>query len=725
LTVDQAPAITSASSTTFVSGIANSFPVTATGYPAPTFTLSGNVPTGVTINPTTGVLSGNPPASVSGTYNFTITASNTETIGGVATVVSATQAFTLIVNQAATFTSAASFGVIAGTGGSFTVTASGVPTPTLAETTSNPTGVTFNAATGLLSIASTTAAGIYHLTFTASNVVGTATQNFTLSVGQVPAITSASSTTFTVGTSGSFTVTTTGNPSPTVSYTGTLPSGLTFNAGTFSGTPAAGTGGVYNLTITASNGVGAAATQSFTLTVNQGTAITSASSASFITGTGGSFTVTATGFPAPTLSQTASLPSGVTFNPTNGVLTVAPNALPGTYALTFKATNGVGTAATQSFTLNINQSPAITSAASTTFTVGTAGSFQVTTTGYPAPTVTYSGTLPAGLTLNNNGVLSGTPAAGTGGVYSLTITASNGVGAPASQTFTLTVNQAAAITSPASTVVQLGVASTFTVTTSGFPAPTLSETAALPTGVTFNATTGVLSISAKVPLGTYHLNFTASNNVGAVATQTFTLFVGEAPAITSANRTTFAVGTAGSFTVTTTGFPAATVTESGNLPNGVTFNSSTGVLSGTPQPLSGGVYTLTFTANNGIGTVATQTFTLFVDERPSFTSVNNTSFTVGQPGKFAVTVAGFPAASLSESGALPTGITFNTSTGILSGTPTSGDVGTFNIVFTASSKLYGSVSQNFTLHINPGPVAFFALQNNSENNLKNDLDLLS
>jgi len=81
--------------------------------------------------------------------------------------------------------------------------------------------------------------------------------------------------------------------------------------------------------------------------------------------------------------------------------------------------------------------PAITSASSTTFTVGTAGSFTVTTTGSPTPSLTESGTLPSGVTFTNNGngtaTLSGTPASGTGGTYTLTITASNGVGTPASQ----------------------------------------------------------------------------------------------------------------------------------------------------------------------------------------------------------------------------------------------------------------------------------------------------
>ncbi|MBJ7609341.1 MAG: Ig-like domain repeat protein [Candidatus Dormibacteraeota bacterium] len=87
-----------------------------------------------------------------------------------------------------------------------------------------------------------------------------------------PAITSANHATFTAGVAGSFTVTTTGTPTPVLSVTGTLPAGVTFTdnhdgTAALSGTPGAGTAGPYPLTITANNGVGSAATQSFTLTV--------------------------------------------------------------------------------------------------------------------------------------------------------------------------------------------------------------------------------------------------------------------------------------------------------------------------------------------------------------------------------------------------------------------------------------------------------------------------
>ncbi len=93
------------------------------------------------------------------------------------------------------------------------------------------------------------------------------------------------------------------------------------------------------------------------------------------------------------------------------------------------------------------QAPTITSAATTTFVAGTAGSFTVTTTGSPTPTLTVAGTLPGGVTFTNNGdgsaTLAGTPAAA--GTYGLTFTAANGVSPDFTQSFTLTVGPAAGV----------------------------------------------------------------------------------------------------------------------------------------------------------------------------------------------------------------------------------------------------------------------------------------
>ena len=221
---------------------------------------------------------------------------------------------------------------------------------------------------------------------------------------------------------------------------------------------------------------------------------------------------------------------------------------------------------------------------------------------------------------NGTATLSGTPGAGTGGSYALTLTASNGVGTAATQSFTLKVNQAPAITSANTVTFAVGTAGSFTVTTTGSPTPALTRTGTLPSGVTFvdngNGTATLSGTPAAGTGGNYALTLTASNGVGTAATQSFTLKVNQAPAITSANAVTFTVGTAGSFTVTTTGSPVSALTQSGTLPGGVTFHDNgngTATLSGTPGAGTGGSYALTLTASNGVGTAATQSFTLTVN----------------------------------------------------------------------------------------------------------------
>ncbi len=124
----------------------------------------------------------------------------------------------------------------------------------------------------------------------------------------------------------------------------------------------------------------------------------------------------------------------------NGTATLSGTPAAGTggsYPITIKATNGIVPNGTQYFTLTVDQAPAITSANATTFTVGSAGSFSVTTTGIPNAALSEVGPLPSGVSFVDNGngtaTLSGTPAAGTGGSYPITITAYNGVSPNATQ----------------------------------------------------------------------------------------------------------------------------------------------------------------------------------------------------------------------------------------------------------------------------------------------------
>ncbi len=134
----------------------------------------------------------------------------------------------------------------------------------------------------------------------------------------------------------------------------------------------------------------------------------------------------------------------------------------------------------------------ITSPNNTAFTVGEPGSFTFSATANPNATFSVTaGTLPFGITLDSAGVLSGTPA--SGGVFTFTVTANNGVGSSFNQSFTLTVNVASTTTTLASalTPTTFGQVAAFTATVTAN-----SPSTATPTGfVSFFDGAALLGIS--------------------------------------------------------------------------------------------------------------------------------------------------------------------------------------------------------------------------------------
>jgi hypothetical protein len=629
--VGSAPAITSASTATATTGIPFSFNVTTTGYPAPSIGQSG-IPTGFSFTDNgngTATISGTLTTSEVGTYTVELTAVN-----GTAT---ASQALALTVASGApAITSSADPTFTAKTASTFTVTATGGPTPALSETGALPSGVTFtDNGNGTATLAGTPAEGTqgtYPLVITATNTSGTATEELSLVINSGLAITSTSSATATGGKAFSFTATATGTPTPTLSHTGTLPSGITFTAGTngtatLAGTPSASASGVYAITFTAKNSTGTAS-QAFTLTVDQPPTFSSAATVTETAGTAFAFTVSTKGYPTPALSA-GTLPSGVSFvDNGNGTGTLAgtTSVVAGTYSVTITAANAGGTV-NQVITLTVKTDstkvpvPAFTSAAKATATAGSAFTFTVTTTGSPTTTyttsVTHTGALPSGISFNNLGngtaTISGTPTSASGGTYALTLTAKNSAGTT-TQSFVLTVQAGSTITSAATATATDGSAFNFTVKTSGSPTPAMSETGALPSGITFTGNgNGTATLAGTPGLdqgGVYKVTFTAANTFGSV-TQSFTLSVDQAPAITSASSASATHGKTFSFTFTATGYPLPTVTHTGTV-RGLTYTrgtNGTATLSGTPT--KAGTYTLTITASNSVGTTS-QTFTLTV-----------------------------------------------------------------------------------------------------------------
>lgn len=113
------------------------------------------------------------------------------------------------------------------------------------------------------------------------------------------------------------------------------------------------------------------------------------------------------------------------------------------YQCTVTATNsrGIGAPST-AVTATPGNGTFFTSPAATTFSVFNPGSFQVQTSGLPATNFSISGSLPAGVSFDDHGLLAGTPASGSAGTYPLVITVSNGTPPDMPQLFTLTVARA-------------------------------------------------------------------------------------------------------------------------------------------------------------------------------------------------------------------------------------------------------------------------------------------
>ncbi len=411
---------------------------------------------------------------------------------------------------------------------------------------------------------------------------------------------------------------------------------------------------------------------SLTASPSAGTAVvgspaTSTISTATVSGTAQTVGFTASGLPTGTTASFS--PSSVTSG-SSSTLTLTPSASTpaGTSTVTVTGT-GTGTTHTTTFSLTVNTAPAVTSANSTTFTQGTAGTFTVTASGSPTPAITESGALPNGVTLtdNHNGTatLAGSPASGSNASYPITITAT-GAGTPANQSFTLNVlpqpsdfsfglsptaatdTAGAAATTSVNTAVTEGASQTVGLGATGVPTGSLVSFS--PQSISSGGTS-TLSITPPVNAtpGLYTVTVTGTGTT-MTHTATFALTVNTPATITSVNNATFTQGSAGTFTVTTSGSSPISLSEVGPLPTGVTFTdkgNGTATLAGSPATGSNSSYPITIGATNGFGTAASQSFVLTVNPAAA-----PPDFTIGSTPTSASVAAGSAATATITTGAV-------------------------------------------------------------------------
>jgi len=157
---------------------------------------------------------------------------------------------------------------------------------------------------------------------------------------------------------------------------------------------------------------------------------------------------------------------------------------------------------------------------------------------------------------------------------------------------------------------------------------TKGQSRPLPTGLTVEYTSNrpnAVRVTRNGRLRTVHSGIATIRATvkyhGGTASTKFTVDV--APlAITSNPSAVFQPGQAGTFTVTTSGSPQATLRKSGALPPGITFTDNgdgTATIAGT-APTTTGVYPITITARNGVSRTVRQAFLLYVGTPPTITS---------------------------------------------------------------------------------------------------------
>ncbi len=506
-----APAITSPATASGQIGMALSYQITASNSPT-SFAASG-LPGGLSVNTTTGLISGTP--TTAGTSAVTLSASNANGTGQADLTLT-------IAPPPPAITSALSANGNAGSPFSYHITASHSPTGYGAS--GLPDGLAVDPASGLIS-GTPTAAGTSAVTIRASNPGGTGSAPLALTIrAALPVITSARTASGTVGSGFTYQITASG--SPTAFAASGLPGGLAVNtsSGVISGTPTAS--GSTAVTISASNGGG---TGSTTVTIaiaaiGGAPAITSALTATGVRGTPFAYQITASG--SPTGYGATGLPGGLSVNPTSGLIRGTPTVVGG-FSVTLSASNGSGTGTAVLTVTVVPPAPVITSATSVSGMVGAAFSYQITAS--DSPTAFAVSALAPGLALNpTSGAISGTPT--TAGSSTMIVSATNpGGSGTASVLVAITPPLARPIiTSATEATAMVGQPFTYVISASG--SPTGYGASNLPGGLAIDPATGRIG-GTPTEIGTTLVGLSATNPVGAGSA---TLAITVTPTATSA-----------------------------------------------------------------------------------------------------------------------------------------------------------------------------------------------
>jgi hypothetical protein len=598
---------------------------------APTFSASG-LPSGLSINSASGLISGTVSASAHGQSPYQVTVTATD---GSASV---SQSFVWTVTPSIALANPGIQNSAAGDAVSLAVTAQDLANNTLTYNAAGlPSGLSINSSTGVITgtiAAGASSASPYQVTVTAADGTYTSSQSFGWNVSAIyiPAPLDQSNLD---ADAVSLSAAAHYHGSGTLTYSATdLPDGLSINStsGLISGTltSTADADGPYAVTVTATDGT-ASASQSFDWDVAQRATLDAVADMTNLPGDAVTVQLSASDAATGSITWTygaTRLLSGLSLNTSTGLIsgtiTAAPSSTP--YAVTVTASDGTVTAS-QTFNwtvLPVTMLPPGDQASVGGAAVNLAVPYSLAA-GY---TATFSAAgLPAGLSLNSTtGVVTGSLSAGdTDKSYLVTVTGS-AAGMSSSQTFTWRVGSVV-VTAPADQTNNEGNTVSLAVSAADISGTLTYSASGLPAGLTINSSSGVISGTiAPGAAGSYVATVAATN--GAVAdSRTFNWTVNPLVNMTSLADQANVEGDAVSLQVSASESGATLTYTAVGLPDGLSINAATGLISGTVAAGAAhdGPFAPTVTASDGTYSTS-QTF------QWAITHASNTAPTLGNPG---------------------------------------------------------------------------------------------
>lgn len=290
---------------------------------------------------------------------------------------------------------------------------------------------------------------------------------------------------------------------------------------------------------------------------------------------------------------------------------------------------------------------------------------------------------------SNTSITCAIPAHDTG-VVDVVVTNPDGQSGTMNSAFTYIATPS--ITSTTTTCGTVGQSFNYQITATGIMPITFSAQP-LPQGLSLN---GATISGMPTTTGTTNVTLGASNSAGSDSTTLqVTINPSGAATITSKLTATTQVGAAFTYKITAVGNTLITFNAT-NLPSWLSFSVDT--LSGTPPVM--GTVNVTISASNSLGT-DTETLALTINAAgaPMITSSLSQNARAGQSFSYTITATGSGTITFGAS-PLPAWLTASGNTATLSGTPGSGDVGTFTITLTATNAS-GTDSKQLQITVAP------------------------